>query len=226
MNPTVSIILPIHNQADHVVTVVDDYYAALCGLSVPWEIILVDNGSRDESATVCAELAARHANVRALRALRAGWGHAVRTGLAAARGEFLCYTNSARTRGDDLRRALDAGMSRPDQVLKAERKPGRAWLRALGSALYNLEARLLFGLRLRDINGTPKLFHRRFEALLDLRRDDDLIDLEFCIACHRHGYSMVPFGVASGDRRGGRSTTGWRTAMRLYRGALAMRLQS
>ncbi|TPM96758.1 MULTISPECIES: glycosyltransferase [unclassified Mesorhizobium] len=226
MNPTVSIILPVHNQADHVVTVVDEYRAALRGLSVPWEIILVENGSRDESAVRCTELATHHANVRALRADCAGWGRAVRAGLAAAQGEFLCYTNSARTRGDDLRRALDAGISRPESVLKAERKQGRAWLRGLGSWLYNLEARLLFGLRSRDINGTPKLFHRRFKALLDLQRDDDLIDLEFCVACHRHGYSIVPLGVASGHRHGGRSTTGWRTAMRLYRGALRMRLQN
>lgn len=225
MNPTVSIILPIHNQVDHVATVVGEYDAALRDLPVPWEIILVENGSRDESAALCTELATRHANVRALRADRAGWGRAVRTGLAAARGEFLCYTNSARTKGDDLRRVLDAGMSRPDRVFKAERNQGRAWLRAFGSRLYNLEARLLFGLRSRDINGTPKLFHRRFEALLDLRRDDDLIDLEFCIVCRRNGYSMVPFDVASGPRHGGRSTTGWRTAMRLYRGALRMRLQ-
>lgn len=226
MNPTVSIILPIHNQADHVVTVIEDYHAALGDLPVPWEIVLVENGSRDESAALCAELAMRYPSVRTLRADTAGWGRAVRTGLAAARGEFLCYTNSARTGADELRRALDAGMSRPDRVLKAERKHGRAWFRALGSRLYNLEARLLFGLRLRDINGTPKLFHRRFEALLDLQRDDDLIDLEFCIACHRHGYSMIPLDVASGPRHGGRSTTGWRTAMRLYRGALQMRWQS
>ncbi|AZO47081.1 MAG: glycosyltransferase [Mesorhizobium sp.] len=226
MNPTVSIILPIHNQADHVVTVIEEYHATLRSLSVTWEIILVENGSRDDSAALCAELAIRYPNVRTLRADNAGWGRAVRTGLAAARGEFLCYTNSARTAGADLRRALDAGISRPDRVLKAERKQGRAWLRALGSQLYNLEARLLFGLRLRDINGTPKLFHRRFEALLDLQRDDDLIDLEFCIICRRHGYAITPFGMASGPRHGGRSTTGWRTAMRLYRGALRMRLQS
>ncbi|WP_320232538.1 glycosyltransferase [Mesorhizobium montanum] len=226
MGPTVSIILPIHNQADHVVSVVGEYHAALLDLSVPWEIILVENGSRDESAALCTELATRHANVRALSAGHAGWGRAVRDGLAAARGEFLCYTNSARTSGDDLRRALDIGMSRPDRILKAERQHGRAWLRALGSRLYNLEARLLFGLRLRDINGTPKLFHRRFAALLDLQHDDDLIDLEFCMVCRRHGYSIAPFDMASGPRHGGRSTTGWRTAVRLYRGALRMRLQS
>lgn len=226
MDPTVSIILPIHNQADHVVSVVGEYQVALLDLPVPWEIILVENGSRDQSAMLCTELAARHSNVRALSADRAGWGRAVRAGLAAARGEFLCYTNSARTSADDLRRALDIGMSRPDRILKAERKQGRAWLRALGSELYNLEARLLFGLRLRDINGTPKLFHRRFAALLEMQRDDDLIDLEFCMICRRHGYSIAPFDMASRPRHGGRSTTGWKTATRLYRGALRMRLQS
>jgi glycosyltransferase involved in cell wall biosynthesis len=225
MNPTVSIILPIHNQAEQVGSIIGEYRAALLGLAAPWEIILVENGSRDESGARCAELQARYADIRAVSVDAPGWGRAVRTGLAAARGEFLCYTNSARTAGEDLRRALDDVLSRPDRVLKAERRPGRPRLRAFGSWLYNLEARLLFGLKLRDINGTPKLFHRRFGALLDLRRDDDLIDLEFCLACSRHGYAVASLSTESRHRRSGRSTTGWRTAFALLGGALRMRMQ-
>lgn len=225
MTPAVSVILPVHNQADHVGAVIADYRAALVRLAVPWEIILVENGSRDASAATCEALAARHPDLRALGAEPAGWGSAVRTGLTAARGEILCFTNSARTRGEDLRRAVEAGLAAPERVLKAERRQRQAWTRRLGSWLYNLEARMLFGLRLRDVNGTPKLFHRRFAALLDLRQDGDLIDLEFCVLCQRHGYPLASLPIDAAPRHGGRSTTRWRSAIRLYRGALRLRTE-
>lgn len=222
MSPVVSIILPIHNQADHVHVVVAEYRAALADLSVRWEILLIENGSRDGSAASCDELAARHPEVRALHTARAGWGGAVRMGLAAARGEFLCYANSARTRGNDLRRVVDEGLRGPERVIKAVRRH-RELIRVVGSWLYNLEARLLFGVLVPDVNGTPKLFHRRFAPLLALQRDDDLIDLEFCLICHRHGYPVLPLVIDRSERRGGASTMGWRSALRLYYGALRMR---
>src|SRR5579872_5557867 len=122
MTAVVSIILPIHNQADHVHVVVAEYRAALADLSVPWEILLIENGSRDKSAADCNELAARHPEVLAFHTDTAGWGSAVRMGLAAARGEFLCYANAARTRGEDLRRVVDEGLRGPERVIKAVRR--------------------------------------------------------------------------------------------------------
>jgi undecaprenyl-phosphate 4-deoxy-4-formamido-L-arabinose transferase len=223
MRPTLSIVLPVYNQADHIGAVVAEYRAALAGLAVPFELLLVENGSRDGSAATCAALAARYKEVRALHSSPAGWGRAVRSGLAEARGDLICYTNSARTSGDDLKRVLAQALARPDQVHKADRQQRDGWWRALGSALYNLEARLLFGVTVRDVNGTPKVFPRRFQALLGLRRDDDLIDLEFCVLCRRHGHPIAQVPVQATPRHGGRSTTRLRSALRLYRGALALR---
>jgi glycosyltransferase involved in cell wall biosynthesis len=224
MIPRLSIVLPVHNQADHIARVVEDYRAALAGLP-DFELLLVENGSRDTSRAVCAELAAADPAVRLLVAERPGWGHAVRLGLAAAQGEILAYSNAARTAPADLRHMLDLALIWPPTVLKADRQLREGPLRRLGSALYNLEARLLFGVRLRDVNGTPKVFPRRFTALLALRRDDDLIDLEFCALCRREGYPVRQVPVTATARHGGRSTTGLGSAWRMYRGALALRAE-
>ena len=224
MTPRLSIVLPVHNQADHIARVVQDYSSALAGLPA-FELLLVENGSRDASRAACAALAAADPAVRLLVADRPGWGHAVRLGLAAAQGEVLAYSNSARTAPADLRRMLDLALAGPPQVLKADRQLREGPLRRLGSALYNLEARLLFGVRLRDVNGTPKVFPRRFAALLGLRRDDDLLDLEFCAICRREGYPVRQVPVAAAARHGGRSTTRLGSAWRMYRGALALRAE-
>jgi hypothetical protein len=148
-----------------------------------------------------------------------GWGNAVRRGLEAASGDLLCYTNSARTSAEDLTLALCYAVAYPGVVIKANRKTRDNWRRRLGSLLYNLECRLLFDFPNFDVNGTPKVFPRDFDALLDLHRRDDLIDAEFTALCWRHGYPMVEVPTVSGRRHGGKSTTGYRSALRMYYGA-------
>lgn len=217
----VSIVLPVHNQADHLERVVEELESRLAQLPIEHETVLVVNGSRDASAEVARELAARHpAAVRALELERGGWGRAVRHGLAAADGDLLCYTNSARTHPNDLFLAILYATCTPDCVIKANRRVREHLHRRVGSLLYNLECRALFDLCCWDINGTPKVFPRRFDRLLELRSDDDLLDLEFCRTCQREGYPLLELPLFSARRHGARSTTGLRSAARLYVGAL------
>src|SRR5262245_1461941 len=98
----ISIILPVHNQAAHVGRLVTAYMEAVRPLERSYEILLVPNACRDASEEVCRALAGEHATIRVVPSPAAGWGRAVRVGLAAARGELLCYTNSARTTAAEL----------------------------------------------------------------------------------------------------------------------------
>jgi len=222
----VSVVLPVCDQEDHIRAIVDAYRDDLVRLGRPVEIVLVTNGCSDDSPAVCAKLAADHPDVRALDLDSAGWGAAVRAGLRAASGEVLCYTNSARTRPEMLTLMLVYAVAYPGVVLKANRKIRDNWRRRLGSLLYNLECRALFDLPVWDINGTPKVFPRRFDRLLDLRRDDDLIDLEFNWVCKREDYPVVEVPILATRRAGGRSTTGYWAAARMYLGALRLHRQA
>lgn len=219
----VSIILPVYNQADHIEQIVSEYEAALTRLPTPHELLLVVNGSRDRSLAVCQELAATYDTVRVVSSTQGGWGLAVKLGLAAARGDILAYTNSARTSPADLLLLLLYTVAYPNVVVKANRKIRDHWRRRLGSLLYNLECRSLFTLSNWDINGTPKVFPRRFEKLLELTRDDDLIDLEFIATCRSQGYPVIEVPIFSTRRHGGTSTTNYRSALRMYWGAYALR---
>ena len=182
-NPVISIILPIHNQADHVRSIVDQYEAILQKLPSPYELILVVNGCRDASLRICQELAQKYPTVRAIETPKGGWGRAVKMGIAQARGETICFTNSARTTANDLLLFILYAIANPDIVIKANRKIRDGWMRRLGSLLYNIECRTIYDLSNWDMNGTPKVFPRKFKNFLDLKRDDDLIDLEFnCVS--------------------------------------------
>ncbi len=220
--PLISIVLPIYNQADHIASVVQEYEEGLARIPNPHELILVVNGCRDNSLDVCRALAEQYGSVRVLHSEKAGWGLAVRLGLEVAQGDLLCYTNSARTSSQDLTLLLLYAIAFSKAVIKANRKIRENWHRRLGSLLYNLECRALFDLSYWDINGTPKVFPRKFDKLLSLTRDDDLIDAEFNIICRREGYEVLEVPIFSYLRHGGRSMTSYRSAIKMYWGAIQL----
>ncbi len=214
-----SIILPIHNQADHVEELVLEYDKALSRIPTPYEFILVVNNSRDRSFDICQSLSQRLPYVKVLNSEKGGWGWAVRMGLKEAHGDVLCYTNSARTKPQELQLFLLYAIANPSNVIKANRKFRDNFLRRLGSLLYNLEVRMLFNLAYWDINGTPKVFPKVFADLMDLTEDGDMIDAEFNVICHRKNYPVLEVPVVSIARRSGKSTTGYYSALKMYWGA-------
>jgi len=218
-----SIVLPVHNQADHIEDVVQGYSQALDSLTGEYELLLVPNMCSDASERVCAELAEAHQPVRSEPIAGGGWGRAVKAGLSAAEGEMLCYTNSARTSPEILTLMLAYSLAYKDVVLKANRRIRDSLVRRAGSVLYNIECRVLLDLASWDINGTPKIFPRSFGRLLDLHRDDDLIDAELLAVCAREGYPVIEVPLLLTQRHGGRSTTNLRSAARMYWGAVQLR---
>lgn len=217
-----SIILPVHNQEGHIEAIAEGYLAKLRDLPREHELILVTNACTDGSVGICRSLAERE-TVRHLDLADGGWGRAVKAGLAAAEGEVLCYTNSARTTPEMLTLMLAYGMAYPSAVLKANRRIRASFARRFGSLLYNLECRMLFDLAIWDINGTPKVFPRSFRRLLALESDGDLIDAEFAVTCNAEGYPIIEVPILATTRHGGRSTTNFRSALRMYVGAYKMK---
>lgn len=215
----ISIIVPVYNQAGHIGAVVREYEATLGRVRDPHELILVVNGSRDGSLEACRALQDEYPPVRAIHSEERGWGRAVQVGLREARGDLLCYTNSARTSAQDLTLLLLYAVAYPNVVVKANRKIRDNWRRRLGSLLYNLECRALFDLSYWDINGTPKVFPRGFDKLTTLTRHDDLIDLEFNVICRREGYPIIEVPIFATRRHEGKSTTNYGSAVKMYWGA-------
>ena len=218
-----SLVLPVYNQEDHIRGVVEGYRVVLDRLGGEYELLLVTNGCTDRSPEICAELAAGSERVRTLDLRQGGWGRAVRAGLKETRGDLVAYTNTARTSPEILALCTAYARAYPEVVVKANRKIRDNWRRRAGSLLYNLQCRALFDLPVWDINGTPKLFPRSFARLLDLEREDDLIDAEFNVICRREGYPVVEVPVLSTQRHSGRSTTNYGSALHMYRGAFQLR---
>jgi glycosyltransferase involved in cell wall biosynthesis len=221
--PRASVVLPVYNQADHIEKIVRGYLAVLDGLKDSVEIILVVNASRDRSLERCQALERADHRVRVLHEEKGGWGRAVRTGLDAASGQILCYTNSARTSPYTLALHIMLAAANPNLIIKANRRLRYPVVRRIGSVLYNFECRSLFDLPVWDVNGTPKLFGRNLLDRLSLTENEDLIDLEFIVRCKQLGLQILEVPIVSSLRHGGESTTNFASAFKMYWGAFRMR---
>ncbi|HEY9731645.1 MAG TPA: glycosyltransferase [Drouetiella sp.] len=217
--PTVSVVLPFYNQEDHIEEIITSYQEVLRKIPGDHELILVTNNCRDKSPEICHKLSINYPNVKHIDTKDSGWGLSVKLGLKQAKGDLVCYTNSARTSAEILTLLLLYAVAYPEVVIKANRKIRESFKRRFGSLLYNLECRAFFDLPTWDINGTPKIFPRKYAKLLDLTRDDDLIDAEFNAICRRENYPIIEVPVLSTKRHSGKSTTNYNSAFKMYWGA-------
>jgi len=221
----VSLVLPVYKQAGFVAATVRSFEDVLGRLPIPHETILVVNGPDDGSLEICRKLELEFPAVRALAHDGSGWGSAVRRGIREARGDLICYTNSARTSAGTLLMILEYAIALPGIVIKANRKTRDSVWRHLGSLIFNLQCRALFDLSNFDVNGTPKVFPRSCARLLELRREDDLIDAEFLATCREQDYPILELPVVVTTRHAEGSTTNVTSAARLYLGAIGLRNQ-
>jgi len=217
-----SVILPCRDQADHIAEVLKAYGPPLDGLGRAYELVVVPNACKDNTCAVVRQLAQSNPRIRVVINPKGGWGLSVLTGLAAARGEVLCYTNSARTDPASIPDLLALYEKSAYCLAKVRRAKRGVVLRELGSWLYNLEAWLLYGIKTRDVNGTPKMMPRALYERLDLFSPGDLLDLELLAKVTRVGTPIVELPVAGFKRHGGKSSTNLKSAWDMYLGALRL----
>ncbi|ANB19417.1 glycosyltransferase family 2 protein [Dokdonella koreensis] len=84
-----SVVVPVHNERDNILPLIDEIVTALRGRA-DFEIVYVDDLSRDDTLAVLAEARARTPELRVVRHLaQSGQSTAIRTGVKAARGDWI-----------------------------------------------------------------------------------------------------------------------------------------
>lgn len=92
MPPTISVIVMAYNEVESVVTVTRDLHAVLSALTVPFELLLVDDGSSDGTSQAVESLAGELPSVRTVHhPENRGLGGVYRTGFSEARGDFITF---------------------------------------------------------------------------------------------------------------------------------------
>jgi glycosyltransferase involved in cell wall biosynthesis len=206
-----SYFFPAHNEEANLEGLVAEALETLPSLAETFEIIAVDDGSKDRTAEVADRLAAEHPGVvRAVHhSVNRGYGEALRSGFGASRYELLAFTDGDRQfRVEDLRR-LTARLQEPDApdaVVGYRIKRADPLVRVLYARTYKLANRIFFGLRVRDVDCACKLFRR--EALDGVRVESGgaFFSAELLVKVLQSGRSIAEVGVPHYPRTAGSPT--------------------
>ena len=207
--PTLSYFFPAHNEAGNVRGLVEEALATLPTLAEAFEIIVVDDGSRDETPAIADELATAHPEVRAVHhPTNLGYGAALRSGFAAARFEHLAFTDGDRQfKVADLGRLierLEAGGA--DVVAGYRIKRADPLLRTVYARLYQLANRIFFGLKVRDVDCACKLFSRAALEDVAVESGGAFFSAELLIKLRARGRRIAEVGVPHYARTAGSPT--------------------
>ncbi|HXV59404.1 MAG TPA: glycosyltransferase family 2 protein [Vicinamibacteria bacterium] len=208
VDSSLSVVLPAFNEEANIERAVLSAAEAVAPLVSDYELVVVDDGSRDETSRILAKLAEELDGHLTLvsHPSNLGYGKALRSGFDASSRRLVFYTDADNQ--FDLREleAFLPLMADHDAVLgyRVGRQDG--WFRLLVSNGYNALASFAFGMSVRDLNCSFKLFRR--DALTSLRLEEDhfFIDTEIVIQLHRAGYRYLQRGVKHYPRTAGRSS--------------------
>ena len=211
-----SLFFPCHNEAENLEALVADALAALPALASRYEVILVDDGSRDDTAGVAERLVQQHGGaVRLVRhEVNRGYGGALRSGFAAARYDYLAYTDGDRQfRVADLARLVERAESTGSPVVIGYRlQRADPPLRLIYATLYRVANRIWFGLRVRDVDCAAKLFRRDVLRNINVHSDGAFFSAELLIRLRLAGVTAHEVGVPHYPRTAG-SPTGARLSV-------------
>ena len=214
-----SLVLPMYNEELNVEPVVEALLQALRGAGALFELLVVDNGSRDSTREKILGLAERHPEVRlVIVPVNEGYGWGVRAGFEAARGAAVGWMpGDGQIAPADVVRCWARFAPGDVDMAKAERiSRGDGWKRWLVSRVWNVTFRLLFAQAAEDVNGTPKIFWRRHLTWLNLRQKDWFIDAELMLKLRGRGARIAQVPIEFHARLEGRSNVRLRTVLEFY----------
>jgi glycosyltransferase involved in cell wall biosynthesis len=202
-----SLIFPCYNEAERLPQTLAAYLAQLSREPGAVEVLIVDDGSTDQTFAVARAVAARDHRVRVVRSQpNHGKGHGVRTGVLEAEGELIVFTDADGSYGPrEVARVTAALADAP--VAIGSRPVGWATGpagRRLASRLFNRAIRALLGLPFCDTQCGLKGFrrHAALEVFGRARLDGFAFDAEVLFLARRLGLAVSEVRVRAEERDG------------------------
>ncbi|MCE7982991.1 MAG: glycosyltransferase family 2 protein [Caldilinea sp. CFX5] len=198
-----SVVIPAYNEEIRIIPTIGAIASYVSDLGIPWELIVADDGSRDQTAQLVADLG--FANLRLLRAARnAGKGNAVHRGMLAARGRYILFTDADNsTPIEEISKLLHKvqhegyALAIGSRAAEGAAEGNKAWVRHLLSGGLRWLVRVLFRIGVRDTQCGFKLYTR--EAAHRLHRAQTIMgfsfDLEILYLAAKWGYRVAEVPV-------------------------------
>ena len=210
MAPSISVVFPMWNEEAYVHRAVAAAREAIAEVTADGEIILVDDASTDRTGELADALARQDPRIKVIHNERnRKLGGTLRAGYAAATKDLVVYSDADLPFDfREIARAVRLLDYQQADVLAAYRhdRTAEGPLRTLYTIVYTSLIRLLFRLRVRDVNFSFKVFRRSLLERIELKSEGSFIDAEFLVRAKQSGASIIQIGVDYFPRSRGLST--------------------
>lgn len=237
---SISAIIPMYNEKDNAPKILDFAVSVLSKVCDDWEILVVESGSTDGTTEIIREAASRDRHIVPLfQKTREGMGSALRLGYSKASKDLVWHIESDSPFDlNEITQILPL-FEKCDAVLgyrtssKSEFLFGWVYsdtdhignlIRALFHFGYNLIIRLVFGLKVKDVNFSFKVLKTTLAKKLELHSNGWFIDAEILIEAKKHGAIFKEVGIEYRKRQYGTSTVRLGTPVRMVKELINYRI--
>jgi len=207
--PKVSIVIPAHNEASLLPVSTLDICEGMRDSGFPFELIICENGSTDNTYGIAASLAEEFENIKVLSSKTADYGQAVKAGILAARAPYVFVFDVDYYNLDFLKQAFKL-LKRYDIVVASKLAPGaddkRNILRRLVTRAFRVALKVLFGTGVNETHGMKAFRRKKIAKIIDQTRlTKDLFDTELIIRAERSGFRIKEVPATVEEKRPARS---------------------
>jgi glycosyltransferase involved in cell wall biosynthesis len=205
---SLSVVLPAYNESENIEKTVTHAVSYLKGTFRDYEVIVVNDGSIDGTPEIVERLATSNPRIILVNHPKnLGYGSALRSGFERASLDYIFLMDSdGQFDISDIDRFIPF-LESYDVVVGYREKRADPFIRSLNARLYHLFIRLLFGLKLKDIDCAFKMFPRSvYRAVRPIESGGALFSAEFLVKLRQKGFTIREAPVRHFPRRFGRQT--------------------
>ncbi len=207
--PSVSIVIPVHNEAPYLPGAIARLYDQLAAVDADVTVLIAENGSTDGSAEVVRALMPDYPGLDVLELPDPDYGAAMRAGFLATDGEWAVNFDIDYFSGEFLTTAIAGDGA--DIVLASKRAPGsddrRTLLRRTATLGFNLLLKLLFRSSVSDTHGMKAVRRGVVDDIgPQVVSTTDLFDTELVLRAERAGYRIAEVPVVVVEERASRAS--------------------
>ncbi len=204
----ICVVLPAYNEEAVIAATTSRCVEVLSVIAPDYEIVVVDDGSRDRTGTIADAMAAANPHVRVVHNRpNRGYGGALIAGFDAATKSLLFFMDSdGQFDIQDLALLLAEREKGHRIVLGYREKRQDTWMRKLNAWGWNLLVSLFFGLRVRDVDCAFKLYDTSLVRACDIHSEGAMVNTEMLVKLARLGIPFVQVPVRHYPRQHGKAT--------------------
>ncbi|MDZ4712723.1 MAG: glycosyltransferase family 2 protein [bacterium] len=207
-NISLSVFFPAYYDEKNIGKVVNSAVKVLNDLNLrDYEIIIIEDGSPDNTGKVADELAEQYSKVRVIHhAKNMGYGATLRDGFMSAKMDYVFYTDGDNQFDLEELKKFVALLPYTDIVVGYRKHKQYSLYRKFTSLSYNYLLKILFDIHYWDIDCAFKIFPTKLFKEIDIESIDAFIDAEIMLKAKQKGYSTSEIGVTHLPRIDGIST--------------------